>query len=129
MPVRITLEPSGRVVGIASGPMTLRDVRDALRVQWGASPEPASTVLWDIRQVRAALGDGEVRDLVGFVLAGQGGHAPLRVGVVATGDVEFGLLRMYEAHRSGNGTDMRAFRNYDEAEAWTRPENLSTTTD
>lgn len=45
---------------------------------------------------------------------------PSKVAYVASGDLSFGLLKMFEAYREGGGYQTKIFRNEEEALEWFR---------
>ena len=49
---------------------------------------------------------------------------PSKVAYVASDDLAFGLLRMFEAYREGDGYQTRIFRTEDEAITWFKEDNL-----
>ena len=121
MAIQFQPEP-GRLLCRAEGELSFEEILDALRGQWSASTEKGLAVLWDLRRAKVDMSAVRVRSLAAFVIEGEREKRPARVALVAGDDLLFGLLRMYESNRSQAGTSVRVFRDYDEADAWTRPE-------
>ena len=75
-------------------------------------------MVWDFRSARFEMtGDG-VRELARFVTDHQPWSRPPRVAIVAGTDADFGMARMFEAFREDFSTQVRVFRDYEEAVGW-----------
>lgn len=74
--------------------------------------------LVDCRRVTALLSPEELRVIAADI--GKLTTAPVsgRCAVLASSDVVFGLLRMYEVYSDGAPVEVRAFRDQNEAMAW-----------
>jgi hypothetical protein len=105
---------------MATGELNVEDARTGVRAvsedpQWTRKP-----VVWDFRLARFDIRPAEVRELARFVLGRQSSTRPPRVAFVTGRDPDFGLARMYEMLSEQPTTEVRVFRDYDEAVAWAR---------
>ena len=118
MPVTLDLESvPGAVIGVARGDLTLPEIKDSAATAWRLVEGPDVRMLWDLRDARFSLAPGEVRDLAEFVK--QAARSPgARVAFVVSGDLEFGLIRMFEVYRDEKDTSTSVFRDRDQAVAW-----------
>jgi len=118
MAVEFELESiDGIALGIARGPLSLREIKQAAEDMWERASGDEIRMLWDLREARFNLDTNEIRDLSGFVkrLVGTVG---LRTAFLVARDLEFGLLRMFEAFREAEGAENSVFRDQDSAVAW-----------
>lgn len=79
---------------------------------------PGRDELVDLRAV-----DGERLTTAGLRRVAQAFEAhekgePARVAIIASSDLAFGLSRMYQAYRSQSSTEIRVFRDLEEACRW-----------
>ena len=108
---------TGVVVGTASGPLTIEEIRRAAASVWTDVEGPRLRVLWDLRKARFEFSTVEVRGLAEF--ARQNSPYPdLRMAFVVARDLEFGLVRIFEALRETSRARVAVFREKDEALAW-----------
>jgi hypothetical protein len=109
----VTLTVEGQVDGTAIKEALQSVVRDR-RFRRGAD------MLWDFR---GATGQdpsgGGIQDLVSFVgsLKEKRGSG-YKVALVASGDLEYGFARMYEAYSEHLPFSLMVFRDLDEAKQW-----------
>ncbi len=78
---------------------------------------PGNRRLWDLSK-HLKLANEDIR-----LVAERGKRAwrgPARVALLATDDLSFGLLRVFEAFRSSDGYEIRVFRDEEAALAWLR---------
>lgn len=78
---------------------------------------PGNRRLWDLSR-HLKLSNEDIR-----LVAEHGKKAwpgPARVALLATDDLSFGLLRVFEAFRSSDGYEIRVFRDEEKALAWLR---------
>ena len=107
----------GVSVGIARGALTLEQSQEAAVALWRRAPEPPLRVLWDLCEARFDLTPDEVRRLAEFIKE----NAPpgdLRTAFLVSGDLEFGLVRMFEVFRETPDAKAAAFRDRESALAW-----------
>ncbi len=74
-------------------------------------------MLWDLREAQFDLSTTEVRFLAEFTKQ----HSPfsrLRMAFVVAGDLEFGLIRMFEVFRETEGVRTAVFEDMGEALGW-----------
>jgi hypothetical protein len=82
--------------------------------------DPDGDVLWDVREADlSSFSSSDVRQVADFVEQHWGGSGSSRAALVVSGDLDFGLARMYEqlleSRRSG---EVRVFRDLDDAVDW-----------
>lgn len=119
MELSMSLDPeSGIVIGRCEGPMGVREGKEGVAKFWANPEYCGKPVLWDFRNARLVVRAAEVRALAQFVMEGQPSMPPPKVAIVTSRDVDFGLSRMYEVLREHPETEVRVFRDYEEAYAW-----------
>lgn len=120
MSVSVQVEPeTGVAIICCSGVMGRADAEEGATALWRAPGWAGKSAIWDFRDARFDLSSAEVREMAQFILRHQPVPPPSRVAFVTGRDVDFGLARMYEAHREDSRTAFRVFRDYDEAVRWT----------
>lgn len=120
MPFTIRMEQeSGVVIGTGTDNLGLVDAKDAAAALWGNPDWVGKPVLWDFRAARLDVRPSEVRELAQFILSSQP-QPPPRVAIVTARDLDFGFGRMFEVLREHPSTEVRTFRDYDEAISWVR---------
>lgn len=116
--VAIDLESvPGVVVGEASGPLTLADIRQAAATVWRQFEGGRIRILWDLRNARFNFTAAEVEELAAFMKQ-RSPFTDLRSAFVVSGDVEFGLVRMFEILRETESARTAVFRDRERALAW-----------
>jgi len=107
----------GVVVGVAHGPLALEDIKECAATMWRLHEGPANRILLDLRDAKFNLNASEVRGSAEFARE----HSPyeiLRIAFVVTKDLEFGLLKMWEALRDTEGVKISVFRDKERALEW-----------
>ncbi len=94
---------------------------------WGNPEWSGKPVVWDFRSAILDVRAPEVREIARFVLDRQPSSPPPKVAFVIARDVDFGLARMFEVFRQHPSTEVRTFRDYDEAVSWARSGRTSGT--
>ena len=118
MPTTFDFESiDGIVIGIAHGPLTLDEIKESAAAMWRAVGAPGVRILWDLRDARFNLAETEVHDLAEFV-KGLVLVQAVRTAFVASGDLEFGLIRMFETRREVEGVRTSVFRDKERAVEW-----------
>ena len=118
MSVTLDLESiEGIAIGIAHGSLTLNEIEESAEAMWRVVRAPKIRILWDLRDARFDLSGTEVRGLAEFAKRLVSGAA-LRTAFVASRDLEFGLLRMFEVLREAKGARMSVFRDRERALEW-----------
>jgi hypothetical protein len=107
------------LIATATGELSLAELQDFVRtVRTGERREWA--LLFDATSATTTINAVEIRalsTLVGSAIRAEGTRAP--VAVVASDDVLFGMMRMYQAQCEGEGFDgIGVFRTLEGAEAW-----------
>ncbi len=111
-------DPGTRITtAIARGPLSIADMREAAAKAWAGATEPSVRILWGLREAQFQLSATEVRQLAEFGRQ-QSPIAELRMAFLVSGDLEFGLVRMFGAHRENGKTQIGVFRDKDEAVGW-----------
>ncbi len=118
VPVRIDTESvAGIAICAVEGSLTMEDILSHAKRMLKAAREGQFQLVWDLREARFDLTSPEVEKLALFVksLAGEGGP---RSAFVLSRDREFGLARIFKAHRDPNDTQVNMFRDMSAAMAW-----------
>lgn len=80
---------------------------------------PGVSILWDCRELDGSIMDDDaMREIVTFDEKHAGKRGRGRPAFVCSRDLEFGLLRMFQAFADRLPTEFRVFRDYEEATAW-----------
>ncbi len=118
MSLTIDLESiDGICIGIAEGTLTLDEIKQSAATMWRLAEGPDIRMLWDLRKAKFDLEVAQVSDLADTVkLMIASGES--RIAFVVTEDLEFGLIRMYEAFRHSDTSRTSVFRDRDKAIAW-----------
>ena len=75
--------------------------------------------LFDMRSATASdLSTSQMRSLVALIEQRRRHPGPSRWAIVVSHDVDFGLSRMFEVFADKISTDIRVFRDIDEAKQW-----------
>lgn len=120
MPFSIRTEPeTGIVVAACSGALRLDDAKEGAETIWGNPEWSGKPIVWDFRSARLDVDVTAVRELAKFILERQSSPPP-KVAIVTARDVDFGLARMFEVFRERPSTEVRTFRDYEEALSWAR---------
>lgn len=109
---------TGWAIGIGKGRLALNDILRAAERLWTHPGFGRSRVLWDLRQATFPLEGAEVKDLANRTRTGSVLTSDAQMAFVVSGDLEFGLVRMFEALRAEPGLSTAVFRSYDEAVVW-----------
>ena len=128
MPFSLRLEPeTGIVIATCSGDLGLNDAKGGAAAYWENPECSGRPVVWDFRSAHLNVVASEVREIARFILERQPPTPPSKVAFVTASDPDFGLGRMYEMVREHPSTQVRIFRDYDEAVSWARTRGTSTT--
>lgn len=94
------------------------EAKAGARAVWDDPAWQARPVVWDFRGAKLSLSTAEVRAFAEFILESQPAARPPRVAIVTGTDVDFGMARMFGAYREHPSTQVRVFRDYDDAVTW-----------
>ncbi len=119
MSISVTVDPVTRLaVGVAKGELDLADMKQGAVEFWALAGQAPSAILWDFREARFSLSSEEVAHLARYTKT----HNPIidcsRMAFVVSGELEFGLVRMFEAFRQEPGLEIRVFRDFAAAHSW-----------
>ena len=117
----IAFDPgTDRVVVRMSGKLTFADVANAYRAMIDhAEFRPGMQALWRFEDVEGpALSSEEIRDVVSIQQETKSRRGPARVAIFVERDLDFGIVRVYEALAGSVPIDVRGFRDLDEATGW-----------
>jgi hypothetical protein len=101
-----------------AGELQLADLQRCARELWAHPDFAREAFLWDMREARLTLTGSEIRELADFMKIEGVLDNPARMAFLVSGDLEFGLIRMFEVHRAEAGLDIRVFRDHPAAVAW-----------
>src|SRR5882672_3439172 len=98
MPFKIAIEPETRIaIATCTGELGFDDAKKGAATLW-ANPEwGGKAAVWDFRAARLVVSTPEIRETAKFILESQPAVPPARVAFVTERDLEFGLLRMFDA--------------------------------
>jgi hypothetical protein len=121
MPIRMVIERDiGLIRTTASGRVTGADLVEYYR-RLRAHPDFKSDLneIFDTGQVESVdITAEDVRHLSGMTEAFTKRGVPVRVAIVAPGDLEFGMSRMYELLQVQSINLLKVFRDRETAEGW-----------
>lgn len=120
MPVTYTIDPSNRLIHtVCAGPITANEVIDHFRelAQDPSCPD-CLDVLLEVQASTSAPESADLRDVTAAIA-----HVRSRVkfgacAIVATTDLLFGMMRMFEVFTEQYFNKTQVFRDLQEAEAW-----------
>ena len=98
------------------GDPTVDDIKQTLNQTRGASGYNHLSRLWDFRRASFDFSAEELEEIASH--ASTADIAPARVAMLVNQDLSFGVSRMYEAYRKSPITDVKVFREEDEAIDW-----------
>jgi len=110
-----------------SGVLRANDARRGVEALWETPDWTGQPTVWDFRKAQFDLSSSEIRDVAQFVLQKQPIPPPTRVAFVTGRDVDFGMGRVFEAHRDDSRTEFRVFRDYDQAIRWAQEHGIGAT--
>lgn len=108
------------VIATCSGSLGMKDAREGAAAVWENPEWRGKPIVWDFRQAELDVHGPEVRELAQFILERQPVIPPSRVALVTAREADFGLARMFEVLRQNPATQVRVFRDYEEAVSWAR---------
>jgi hypothetical protein len=118
MPISFDVESvAGIAIGTGTGSLSLEEVKLAATMIWERMSGPTYRILWDLLDAQFSLTASEVRDLAYYVT----NHAPegeSHTAFVVSGDLEFGLVRMFEVFRGADGARTYVTRDRAAAIEW-----------
>jgi hypothetical protein len=119
MPFTLRVEAEARIAIMAcAGELGLADAKQGALLLWESQESGTVPVVGDLRSARLSFSAVDIREIARFIHERQPEKPLPRLAVVATRDLEFGLARMFETWREDRSTDVRVFRDYDEAVRW-----------
>lgn len=105
-----------RIYSRATGVVTFEDLRKHMNAEAGSETASYSEVI-DCTGATTDMTGDDVRRLADERRAIARRQTPAPVAVIATDDVFFGMLRMFDAHTS-QIRPLQVFRNFADAETW-----------
>jgi hypothetical protein len=110
---------AGIAIGVARGRITLAEMRAAAVSGWNQAGGANLRILWDLREAEFDLETDEVRKLAEFA-KNSSPAISLRAAFVVSGDLEFGLIKMFQVFRGTETAQARVFRDKERAMEWLR---------
>jgi len=121
MPFSLSFEPEkGLVIAVCSGALNVHDALMGVAVFWNSPEWSGMPVVWDLRTAQLDIKGTDVQEIARFVLQRQPETPSPRVAFVTGRDVDYGLARMFQVYRQHPSTQVRVFRDYEEAVSWAR---------
>jgi hypothetical protein len=117
VPIEYRIDAAARIVySTAKGSISIADALPYVeRLRADPAFDPAMSQLFDFSGVtRIDLGTDDLRSMAPANVFGRGA----RRAFVATNDVSYGVARMFEALVAPAGTELRVFREMEEAKRW-----------
>jgi hypothetical protein len=111
---------AGIVIVTCSGELGLSDAKEGAQTVWGKPEWSGRSIVFDFRSAQLDVRATEVREIARFILERQPATPPPKIALVTSREVDFGLARMYEVLRQHPATEVRVFRDYEEAVSWAR---------
>jgi hypothetical protein len=108
------------VVATCSGILEMNDAKLGATVLWDNPEWSGKPVLWDLRSAQLDVRGSEVGEIAKYILKHQPAIPPPKVAFVTARDVDFDLVRMFQAVREHPSTQVKVFRDYEEAISWVR---------
>ena len=108
---------SGIAVVTMHGEADLAAVLDAQRDLAPNGSWVSDRRLWDLREAQLTLSAHDVETLARTGRSYDAGR-PARLAIVAVQDLGFGLSRIHEVYRKSETTQVRVFRDIDDARRW-----------
>jgi hypothetical protein len=106
-------------IATCEGSLDINDAKAGAKAIWSTPAFRANPVILDFRQARLSVSAADVRALAEFILTEQpAASRPPRIALVAPGDLDFGLSRVFAAYRDHPSTEVGVFRDFDEALIW-----------
>jgi len=121
MGVEFRIEPeTGLAIATGTGVLRRDDAREGVAALWAHPAWAGRSSVWDFRRATFDITPEDIGEVAEFVLRKQPSTPPARVAFVTGREVDFGLARMFGAHRDDPRTEFRVFRDLDEALDWAR---------
>jgi hypothetical protein len=128
IPFSLQVEPhSGIIIATCSGSLGLEDAKEGAQAIWKQPEFNGQPVVWDFRSARLDFLAVDVGAVARFILEHQPSKPPSKVAFVTANTVDFGLARMFEALRKHPSTDVRVFRDFDDAVSWAKSDRIRAT--
>lgn len=119
MPFTLRIDAdSGIAIMACAGELGLADAKQGALLLWESQESETVPVVCDLRSARLSFSAVDIREIARFIHERQPEKPLPRLAVVAPRDLEFGLARMFETWREDRATDVRIFRDYEEAVRW-----------
>jgi hypothetical protein len=118
--IQLELE-NGIVVARCTGVLGMKEAQETAPLIWKRQEFAGLPIVWDFREASFDVQPKDVREIAQFILSRQTTPPP-RVALVISRDVDYGFSRMFEVFREDASTEVRTFRDIDEALLWARSE-------
>jgi len=111
---------TGVAIATCSGILRTSDAKKGATALWKTPGWPGRSVVWDFREAQFDMSSSDTQNIAHFILTNQPAKPPLKVAFVVQRDFDFGMARVFEAHRHDPHTEFQVFRDYQEAICWAR---------
>ena len=121
MPIDTVIDnDKGVIIHTVTGRITFEDITSSFEKATNHSDFVKSLpVLWDFRAADGTKITGnEIKTFIRFYESQSDKRSGIKAALLVSGDLEFGLLRMYEAQAFNIPAQIEIFRNYDDAMQW-----------
>jgi len=117
----VQIEPqTGMAIATCSGVLGPNDAKEGAAMLWKTPGWSGRSAVWDFREAEFDISVSDITNIAQFIFSNQPATPPLKVAFVTKRDVDFGMSRVFEAHRQDERTAFRVFRDYEEAVVWAR---------
>ena len=119
MPVKHHIDrQAGLSILVVEGELVFEELRSFVQAVYEDDFFPAGS-LFDMRTATSSdVSTPQIRSLVALIEQRRRNPGPTRWAIVASRDVDFGLSRMFKTYADKISTDIRVFRDIDEAKLW-----------
>lgn len=125
MPIKTLRDPSiDLTIFTCEGQILSQDIIDTMKHFYdGIDGAPTKMVLWDLSQASTGnLSVEELDDIAQFRIENTVQMVNGKTAIVASTDLDFGMVRMFQAKSTGTPRSLMVFRTLDEAREWIKKE-------
>lgn len=124
MPISVRIDiKQGVVFRVIKGSVTVDEIIESFSsVLKDDNYRPGMKTLTDMREVVHSATPEDVKRIAGFILEQMSTIGSLKAAVVVSTDVSFGMTQILRALVDRGSTDIRVFRDMEEAMSWLQEE-------
>jgi hypothetical protein len=121
MPIKLHVDQLKNLTTFhVDGPISFDEVQKAIRQFYeGKGSKPTKHILWDLRTAKVdRIRSREAEDLAFFAASIDKRKEIGKTAIVASGDLVYGVAKIFEAYVSNPDNQFDIFRSMDEARVW-----------